>query len=346
MASFVELNNDQRRETVNTRQRYQTWRAAIEREYGYRGSMVWEETGGRRYLMRSSYDQHGIRRLRSLGAESPETVSTKQRFDEERLAATESRRKIDEVVERQAAINRALNLGRVPILTARILRLLDHRGLLGKGIRVVGTNALYVYEAGCGVFLDPSITATDDVDLLFDARKRLHLVGDPDLPDDTLIQLLKRADRSFAKARQSFRAQNDDGFLVDLIKPIPNPPWRKGPMRLGSSDDLDASEIEGLVWLENAPPFEQTCIDDQGFPLRIVTADPRAFAIHKYWISMRAEQSPVKKTRDAEQARVVAALVRSYLQHLPFDAAELRMFPKDVCDAGLAALAPTEQGSA
>jgi hypothetical protein len=344
MPDFVELNNDQRREVVNSRQRYQAWRAAADREHGYRGSMVWEETNGRRYLLRSAYDEHGIRRQRSLGPETAETIATKQKFDEERANAITGRKTLDEVIDRQAAINRVIGLGRVPVLTAKILRVLDRRGILGKGIRVVGTNALYAYEAACGVLLDPSVTATDDVDLLFDARRRLHLVGDHELPDNTLIQLLKRADRSFARTRQSFRAQNDEGFLVDLIKPMPSPPWRKGAARLGSGEDIDAGEIEGLVWLENAPSFDQVCIDQRGYPLRIAATDPRAFAIHKQWVSTRLDRDPVKKVRDREQARVVAGLVRNHLQHLPFAPSELRMFPKDVLDPALATFDKDFQG--
>ena len=335
MADFIEFNNDQRRESINTAQRFQAWREAAEREHGYRGSMVWDETAGRRYLLRSYYDEKGLRRQRSLGPESPETIALKQRFDEGRLDAVSTRKKLDVVIGRQAAINRALGLGRVPLLTARILRLLDRRGLLGRGLRVVGTNALYAYEAACGVILDASVTTTEDVDLLFNSRRRLRLVGDPDLPDDTLFQLLKRADRSFTMARQSFRARNDEGFLVDLIKPMSNPPWAKGAMKLSEGQDLEAAEIEGLVWMENAPSFQQVVIDERGFPLRMIAADPRVFAIHKLWVSSRAERDAVKRVRDRAQSLLVAKLAKTHMQHLPFEPSELRMMPETVVSDAL-----------
>lgn len=335
MSTFIELNNDQRREIVNTRQRYQAWRAAREREQGYRGSLVWEATGGRRYLLRSSYDESGKRRQRSLGPESPETTAIKEQFDAGRLEASSARKSMDAVLERQTAINRAIGVGRVPITAARILRLIDSRGLLGKGLRVVGTNALFAYEAACGVFLDASLTSTEDIDLLYDARRRLHLVGDPDLPGGGLVELLRRADRSFVRTRQPFRARNDEGFLVDLIRPMPRPAWRSDPSRLGGEDDLEPAEIEGLAWLESAPTFEQIVIDEKGGPLRMVAADPRVFAIHKHWISTRPDRNPVKKIRDRDQARMTAALVRDFLPHLPFDPSELRMVPRDVVAAAL-----------
>ncbi len=40
-------------------------------------------------------------------------------------------------------------------------------------------------------------------------------------------------------------------------------------------------ENGGRAWLESAPPFEAPAIDERGEPLRIVTVDPRIFAIHK-----------------------------------------------------------------
>jgi hypothetical protein len=340
MEAFVELNGDQRRETVNTRQRFQAWRNAIQRENGYRGSMTWGETAGEHYLLRSYYDEHGRRRQKSLGRKTSETERIKSEYEASRQEAIASRTNLDTVLDRQAAINRAVGLGRVPILTARILRQLDRRGLVGRGLRVVGTNALYAYEAACGVFLDSSLTTTEDIDLLFDARARLHLVGEDELPPEGLLQILKQVDRSFRRTRQAFRAENDEGYLVDLIKPQANPPWRAGRGRISAGDDdLEAAEIEGLTWLENAPAFEQVAIDERGAPLRIVAPDPRAFAIHKHWISTRAERNPIKKRRDEEQARIVARLLRLFLPHLPLEADQLRYLPGDMVDRAIAAFA-------
>ena len=203
---------------------------------------------------------------------------------------------------------------------------------------MAGTNSLYCYEAACGVFVDPGIVATLDIDLLFDSRKRLHLIGNPDLPDDSLIQLLRLVDRSFRRSGQSFRAENDEGYLVDLIKPMRTPPWRDEKRTIGEADDIQAAEIQGLVWLENAPPFEQIAIDERGYPTRMVACDPRVFAIHKYWISAREDRDPLKKQRDIEQARAVAALTTAHLPQLPFDSDALRMIPREVVDAALRSL--------
>lgn len=331
---FIELGADQSRELINTRQRYQAWCGAVARERGFRGSMVWETSKGQEYLFRAYYAHDGKRRQKSLGRRSPETEALKATFETERATAIASRKRLDEVLARQSAVNRALGLGRVPLIAARILRLLDQRGFLGKGLRVVGTNALYAYEAAAGVFLDPGITATGDLDLLLDARRGLNLVGNPAISQEGLVDLLRRVDRSFRKGRHGFRAENDEGYLVDLITPLRNPPWAL-PSAGAAPDALQAAEIEGLSWLESAPAFEQVALDERGAPLRLVTVDPRVFAIHKHWISKRADRDPLKRRRDTEQAYTVAALTRRYLAHLPFEASELLMLPRAVVEEAM-----------
>jgi hypothetical protein len=89
-------------------------------------------------------------------------------------------------------------------------------------------------------------------------------------------------------------------------------------------------QIEGLDWLQNSPPFDAVAIDEKGEPVRIVAPDPRVWAVHKLWLSRRADRQPVKRQRDAAQAEAVAALVATYLTHLPFEAEQLRMLPKEL----------------
>lgn len=336
MNHLIEFNGDQRRESVNTRQRFAAWRESTEQARSFRGSMVWDHSNERTYLLRAYYDDHGVRRQKSLGPRNAETERTKDAFEKGRAESTERLREIQETMHRQAAINRAVGLGRVPLLTAKILRALDDEGLFGAGIRVAGTNAMYAYEAAAGVMFDPSVTTTEDIDLLLDSRARLRLVAGKDLAASGLIGLLQRIDKSFRRTRQTFRAVNRDGFLVDLIKPSRNPPWKSDRKSLVENGDLEAVEIDGLVWLENAPSFEQMAIDEKGMPLRMVAPDPRVFAIHKNWLSRLAHRDPLKRNRDGEQARAVFGLVRSKFLHLEFSQEELRMIPAAVHDDAMA----------
>ena len=54
--------------------------------------------------------------------------------------------------------------------------------------------------------------------------------------------------------------------------------------------------------------------------------DPRAFALHKLWVSKQLLREPLKKRRDALQASAVANIAQ--LLNLNFDAKELSALPK------------------
>lgn len=333
MTDFIELNNDQRREKVNSDQRFAALKEAQGKAKSFRGSLVWHTVNNIDHLMRSYYDSNGARRQKVEGRRSPATEAQKADWEAARAAAQETLSARQEQMERQSAVNRALRLGRVPFLAARIIRAIDDAGLLGEGIRVVGTNAIYAYEAAAGVFVDPGITSTEDIDLLMDARRSLRIMADANVEDGALINLLRKVDRSFERSSATFRALNRDGYLVDLIKPLANPAWKRSRETVGKAgDELVAVEIAGLAWLENAPAFEAVAIDEKGGPLRLIVPDPRIFAAHKFWVSKQVDREPIKRLRDLAQAQAVALLATQYLQHLPYEASALRVLPRAVFD--------------
>ncbi|MER9883037.1 nucleotidyltransferase domain-containing protein [Mesorhizobium sp. M0118] len=126
---------------------------------------------------------------------------------------------------------------------------------------------------------------------------------------------------------------NRDGYLVDPIRPHANPAWKPSRESIGkANDELVAAEIADLAWLENAPAFEAIAIDEKGGPLRLVVPDPRIFAVHQFWVSKRADREPIKRRRDLGQAQVVARLTTQYLEHLAYEASELRVLPRAVFD--------------
>jgi hypothetical protein len=102
---------------------------------------------------------------------------------------------------------------------------------------------------------------------------------------------------------------------VDLIRPEDKDILFKDPDKLGGNeDDLEASPIRGLHWLINAPRFEEIVIGEDGLPLFMATVDPRAYALHKAWLSKVADtREPDKKKRDFEQALAVAKVAKDYL---------------------------------
>ncbi|WP_274630700.1 nucleotidyltransferase domain-containing protein [Arvimicrobium flavum] len=289
---------------------------------------------GTEYLLRDYYDpRSGVRRQKSLGRRDTTTEQTFHAFTQGKTEAAERRRAAVETLQRQAAVNRALRLGRVPEIGARIVRALDEAGLLGHGIKIVGTNALFAYEAVAGVHFASELMTTEDIDMLFDARARIRLAMNENVEERTLLGVLRKVDKSFARTSRTFQAANAGGYLVDLIKPERNPPWTVEAKSIsGDQSDLEASPIGGLVWHESAQPFEAVAIDARGFPLRLVVPDPRAFAVHKLWLSEQPDRNPAKRRRDRQQAEMVAQVTARYLQHLPFETTALKSFPRAIVE--------------
>lgn len=135
-----------------------------------------------------------------------------------------------------------------------------------------------------------------------------------------MIGLLRKADRSFECIRKrGFRAANAGQFMVDLIVP-PRSMQESEPISF-APDDMVASEVPGLQWLINAPKLFACAIDEDGWPAPFRVPDPRAFALHKVWLSGQPTREPVKKARDLAQAQAMAAMIAEHMPHLSFDQA-------------------------
>jgi hypothetical protein len=66
--------------------------------------------------------------------------------------------------------------------------------------------------------------------------------------------------------------------------------------------------------------------------------DPRAFAVHKLWLSNQIDRNVVKKNRDRSQALAVCKLIFQYLPEFEIKKEELRMFPEDIIAEAVKAL--------
>jgi hypothetical protein len=337
---FVEMTGDQRRIFIDAAQLHQAYVEASARSRAYRGGMHWKKAKGREYLFRSM-DRRGYGK--SLGLRSPETEAVYREFHENKARIQNSLRQLQDRLKEQARFCKAARIARIPRVAGSILRLLETQKLLGSSLQVIGTTALYAYEASAGVFLESGLMATQDMDLLWDIRPRLQLHGSDKIEPRGLLALLQQADRSFELIRKrSFRAVNRKGYMVDLLKPEPRPAHLLERRRIGPNGDLLAAEIRNLQWLVSSPKFTQNVIGDDGYPAVMVAPDPRAFALHKLWLSRQADREAVKRKRDKSQALAVCRLVLQYLPNLRFAPEELRMFPSSVVSATTAAIADSE----
>jgi hypothetical protein len=337
--AFQELSDNQRRVYIDAVQLYEAYLAAYHKRRAYRGGMHWKKAKGREYLFRSR-DRYGYGK--SLGPRSPETEKLLEEFRKNKQQSMERLENLKVRLKEQARFCKAAMIQRVPRVAAETLRHLDRQKLLGRNVLIVGTNALYAYEAAAGAYVDTAITATADLDILWDVRSRLTLVAD-DIDSVGLLDILRKADRSFElSGPRSYRAINRDGYMVDLIKSEPKSLLMKERTQMGGPGDLKAAEIKNLHWLISSPKIYQVAIGEDGFPTAISAPDPRAFALHKLWLSKQANREAVKKQRDHEQALAVANLIVKYLPQYKFMTSELRMFPRAILTEAERALAEIE----
>ncbi|MDP2821172.1 MAG: nucleotidyltransferase domain-containing protein [Sulfuritalea sp.] len=323
------LTENQRRIQINALQLFEALLDGERRLAGFSGSMLWKSAGGKEYLFKLS-GRRGYGR--SMGLRSPETEKIYSDFHAGKAREKERTHALRVRMDEQVRFNRAALIGRVPALVSRLLEKLRHAGFDTHNLVVIGTNALYAYESMAGVFFEEAITATMDVDLLWDTRSRLKLVSqDP----PSLLKILQTIDSSFERLPgQTFRAANKDGFLVDLIRQMPDPPWKDTPARLGTEEgDLVATDIWNMKWLLSAPRTTQPVIAENGKMTLMPVLDPRAFAAFKLWLARSQERNPAKKPRDLAQANALLTVIRELLPQYPLDTEALKMFPREVAAA-------------
>ena len=321
---YFELSNEQARQQIDVQQLYRSWREkAVEtwNEHGgkYTAPASWRKAGNREYLVLRT---RGIRK--HIGPRSEETEAYEQQYTSERNRTIRAMKARLTELKKMAPVNRALGLGRVPKITAEVIRQLDQFGYLGTKAVVIGTNALYAYEALLGVHIRPALMETTDADFLWDAKQKLRLAI-ANVPPPSVIALLKKADKTFEVAECGMAAKNDKGFIVELISPA-HEDGLPFPTGLGE-DDIEIMPYANMEGLLSLPKFEAIAIDRSGLPLKIVVPDIRAFALHKLWTSRQISRKPAQRRRDKHQARVLTQLSEEQLG-LSLKDPELSAVPK------------------
>lgn len=330
------LSDQQRLNLVESDQIYRAWREAVRRQHDYRYGMRWKPVNGAEYLIRLS-DANG--NGRSLGRRNPQTELIYEQFTTGKQVANEMYRGLTERLTTQQRMNRALRLGRLPTVVGDILSTLDQTNAL-KELRVVGTHALYAYEAMAAAQFKVDTKTNAGVDPRSDAAIKLTLLAPP-LKGIGLLTALQKADKTFQVPElDKFRAVNKDGFMVDFIT------QDKGMTAAAPSkmvdEDLAAVEVPNLEWLANAPRIEQVVIAANGRPVLMPVADPRAFALHKAWLSQQHDREPVKKQRDLNQAKMLAGCLKEYLPNFPLEAEaikQMKYLPKAMITQAMALIA-------
>lgn len=273
----------------------------------YAGTMYWKREGVYEYLVKT---RSGRRTQDRLGARSQETERIYADFSLRKLALESRFESLREAVTEAERMNKAVKAGRTPNLVIALLDVLEDAGL-SQHFTVVGTHALYAYESAASVRVMPGALATQDVDLLWDARRRVQFMTDLKHLDASVLSVLKRADPTFErKDGQNETAINAKGFEVDFLRrePVEDDPH---PFRFSADEgDLWPVQAARASVLTSAPKFEHVVISASGRMALMRTVAPSTFVEFKRWMAQSApHRDAAKRRRDLLQADIVQELL-------------------------------------
>jgi hypothetical protein len=310
---MLEISPAIARQYIDAVSTFEALEEAQEEAAQVRGGMYWHagpaSSPDAKYLVRTT--PAGAET--SLGPRTPENEAIYERFTLRKRESVERVSGLKAALEQHQRLNRALRVGRVdPLVVALLTRLVSTQ--LSPHFRVVGTHALYAYEATAGVRLNSDTLATRDMDLLWDTRKRILFSTQLAKVDSSMLGVLKKVDRSFRiRKSQKYTAVNKDGFEVDIIRRE-----RAGddphPIKLsGEDDDFWVVQARRANVLLDSPGFSAVIVATNGTMARMNTVHPATFVAFKRWMANQADREALKRRRDVLQADAVQTLLDKYL---------------------------------
>ncbi|MDZ4282131.1 MAG: GSU2403 family nucleotidyltransferase fold protein [Hydrogenophaga sp.] len=309
---FQDLGDDARRQYIDARASFEALEAAEAQAATVRGGMYWKTTHGTDYLVRTSAGNA----QKSLGPRSAETEAMHAAFTARKASAQARVKDLRETLVRHQRMNRALFVGRVPTIVIDILDMLNRTGI-AEHFTVVGTHALYAYEAAAGVRVESAAVATRDVDLLWDTRKHLKFTTRLKRLDSSMLALLRKVDKTFTLIDdQLYTAVNSKGFEVDILRREAKEQDLHPVKLTDAEEDFWVVQARNAEQLVSAPRFSAVVVGTTGHMARMNTVHPLSFVSFKRWLAQRPDRDPLKTNRDRLQADTVEQLVRDYLPQL------------------------------
>ena len=307
------FSDEQARTLVNLAQQYEVWMAADRKLAALPYDLRRKEIKGRDYLY-EIHDRGG--NGRSLG---PWSEALAERFEAYRAEKADAKTRRDASAGKLAETCRLYRALRLPLIAAEagsILREADRRGLLGKELMLVGTNAMPAYAIEAGGFIDAPLE-TQDLDFVWSA------VEPPE--HERLWPMLKAVDPTFAvNTERPFQARNAAAYEVEIL-PAPS-----RMETLAHKDRPRPVPMPEQEWLLKGRPVDHIVVARDGAPARIVAPDPRWFALQKLWLSEKPARNPLKRGKDAKQGRELLDAVYREMPHYPLAAAFKRALPQEL----------------
>lgn len=302
----IQLSDNTARQVIDSATIFDEFVRVKNQARPYAGGMYWKRQGDYEYLAKTLPDN----RQRRVGPRSTDAEKIYQEFTARKRELETRLKSLREALTDAERLNKALKAGRVPSIVVSVLQTLEVAGL-GQHFTVVGTHALYAYEPAAGVRIVQGALAAQDVDLLWDARRRVRFITDLGSLDASMLRVLQRADATFLRKKgQNETAINAKGFEVDFLRRQPEggDPY---PFRFScDQDDLWPVQAVRASVLTNAPRFNHVVISATGRMTLMRTIAPESFVEFKRSMAAKlAQRLESKRRRDLRQADIVQALL-------------------------------------
>lgn len=307
-----ELTDLQKRQTIDAESVFMALLAAEKAAQAVRGSMLWRQVSGKTYLIRTNTDNS----QKSLGPRNADTEAVHDKFMARKKMSVERVTGLRKALQLHQKLNRAHRVGRTPEIVVQILNQLRKSGISEHFI-TVGTHALFAYESACGVRFVDEATTTQDIDLLMDTQKHLLLASTLEGRGESLLSTLQKVDPTFdLRDDQLYTAVNANGFEVDVIRRQAKN-HDPHPLQVTTAErDFWVVQVDNGAQMASAERFAQMVVSASGHMALMTTLHPLTFSRLKQALALSPTRDPLKKSRDALQARAVAQLVKEMLPQL------------------------------
>lgn len=307
-----DLSDLQKKQYIDSESVFMALRDAEKAALAVRGSMLWRQVSGRSYLIRTNTDNS----QKSLGPRSANTEAVYDKFMARKKMSAERIAGLRQALQLHQKLNRAHRVGRTPEIVVKILNQL-HKSGISEHFLTVGTHALFAYESACGVRFADEATTTQDIDLLLDTQKHLLLASTLEGRSESLLSTLQKVDPTFdLRDDQLDTAVNADGFEVDILRRMAKT-HDPHPLQVTSAErDFWVVQVDNGAQMASAGRFAHMVVSASGHMALMTTLHPLTFSRLKQALALSPTRDPLKRSRDALQAKAVAELVREMMPQL------------------------------
>lgn len=307
--NFPPISDNAARQAIDAANIWTEYLNALAAAKPYAGGMYWKKEGPYEYLVKTLAGNKQQR----LGPRSAETEHAFETFHTGKKATEARLTSLAAALDETQRQNKAVRAGRTPEIVVKLLNAL-REAELERHFRVVGTHALYAYEFAAGVRIIPGALATQDMDLQWDARRRVEFLVDLQRDAGSVLAVLQRVDPSFQRrdgALKNESAINDKGFEVEFLR-LENEAGDIHPLQFSDIEgDLCPVQAKRAAVLAQSPLFSQPVISATGKMATMHTIDPRTFVNFNRWMASLEDREAVKRRRDALQADIVLEILKA-----------------------------------